>query len=462
MGFLPTRGGSSLRAMDTPPAESAAPPPAPAPQHGFDRRAYRDPRPSAALIRAVGWLNRRLVLPHLTRLASFDLPPADLGRLRAAVRPGTAAFLGPNHPEFFTDWMIDKELSSRVSPLMAHWASYEIVNVSPLAQWLWLRNNLIANVPGGGGREYSIRWALAGHGVLLHPEGTASWHGERVGPLMPGIVDLAWETCARARETGRNLPVLVVPIVWRLHFVGDVSSGLAREMAHIERAMELAPGNGMQIGERFAALQANLLRHQCETLGLPVPPAPAGLCGADYFAAQDAAAEAIARELESRGAWVEHDLARIMHRFRKIARAGVEHPERERERRLYLELWRLVGFPRALYDTPTLTQEAIAENLKRVRSVFVTRGLGDALHNVVPVPVGRRIVRVRVIEPLAVHEAFAAGGDAGATRARLLEALHARLQGILDALNMELAPLLERFRRTNPLWTGRPAHPPAD
>ena len=430
--------------------------------HGFDRRAYRDPRPSAALIRAVGWLNHRLVLPHLTRLASFDLPRADLARLRASVRPGTAAFLGPNHPEFFTDWMIDKELSSRVSTLMAHWASYEIVNVSPLAQWLWLRNNLIANVPGGGGREYSIRWALAGHGVLLHPEGTASWHAERVGPLLPGIVDLAWETCARAREAGRDVPVLVVPIVWRLHFTDDVSSGLARELAHIERSLELGSGERLPVGERFAALQGNLLRRQCETLGLLAPPATGGLCGAGYFAAQDAVAGAITRELEARGERVEHDLARIMHRARRSARAGIGRPERERDRRLYLELWRLVGFPGALYDTPTLTQEAIAENLKRIRSVFVTRSRGDALHNVVPVPVGRRVAHLRVPEAIAVHEDFTPGGDAGAARARLLETLRARLQDALDALNAELAPLLGRFRRPNPLWTGRVAAPPAD
>jgi hypothetical protein len=425
---------------------------------GFDRRAYRDPRPSAGLIRAVGWLNRRLILPHLTRLAALDLPRADLERLRAAVRPGTAAFLGPNHPEFFTDWMIDKELSSRVSPLMAHWASYEIVNVSPLAQWLWLRNNLIANVPGGGGREYSIRWALAGHGVLLHPEGTASWHGEHVGPLLPGIVDLAWETHVHARAAGRDLPVLVVPIVWRLHFTGDVSNGLGREMAHIERALGLPRGTGLPVGERFAALQANLLHRQCETLGLA---APAAASGAGYFAAQEAAAGAIARELESRGARVEHDLARIMHRARKSARAGVERPERERDRQLYLELWRLVGFPPALYDTPTLTQEGIAENLKRIRSVFVTRGRGNALHNVVPVPVGRRVAHVRVPEPIEVQEASVAAADPAEARVRMLETLHARLQAALDALGAELAPLLGRFRQPNPLWTGRPAGPPA-
>jgi len=443
--------------METPDTGSPPTPSSPAARRrGFDRRVYLDPRPSRAFVHALGWLNRLVVLPRLVRLAAFDLPRADLERLRAAVNPGTAAFIGPNHPEFFTDWMIDKELSFRVSPLMAHWASYEIVNVSPAAQWVWLRNNLIANVPGGGGREYSIRWALAGHGVLLHPEGTASWHGGQVGPLLPGIVDMAWETCRRAADAGREVPVLIVPIVWRLHFTRDVSAGLAREMAHIERALELPPGDGLALGERFAALQWNLLRGQSARLGLPAAPAPAGPGARDYFAAQAAALAAVARELESRGARAEHDLARIMHRARKTACAGGERPERERDRRLYLELWRLEGFPAALYDVPRLTQEQIAENLKRIRSVFVTRGRGDALHNLVPVPVGSRVLHVRVPEPLAAHEAFAAGAaDAEAAKARLLEALHARLQGALDALGAETAHETEPFRRPNPLWTGR-------
>jgi hypothetical protein len=451
--------GSSLTAMavPTPAAPTPAAPPAPARRRrGFDRRAYHDPRPSRTLIHALSWLNRAVVLPRLARLAVFDLPQADLARLRAAVHPGTAAFVGPNHPEFFTDWMIDKELSSRVSPLMAHWASYEIVNVSRAAQWMWLRNNLIANVPGGGGREYSIRWALAGHGVLLHPEGTASWHGERVGPLLPGIVDMAWETCRRAAEAGRKVPVFIVPVSWRLRFAGDVAPGLSREMAHIERVLGLPCGDGLPVEARFAALQWNLLRERGKQLGLPVPAGADPDRGGGYFAAQAAAVAAVTRELEARGARVDHDLARIMHRARRSARTGVEQPERERDRQLHLELWRLEGFPPDLYDVPRLTQEQIAENLKRLRTVFVTRGRGDALHNVVPVPVGRRLAHVRVPEPLAVHEAFAADASAPeAAKARLLGTLRSHLQGSLDSLGAELAPLLERSRRANPLWTGR-------
>ena len=432
--------------MASPDARGAAAPTSRGPSRGFDRRAYRDPRPSPALIHALGWLNRWLVLPHLVRLRRFDLPETDLARLRAAVRPGTAAFLGPNHPEFFSDWMIDKEISFRISPLMAHWASYEIVNLNRAAQWLWLRNNLIANVPGGGGREYSVRWALAGHGVLLHPEGTASWHGDRIEPLLPGIVDLAWEVCARARAAGRDLPVFIVPLVWRLRFAGDVTRALHRESAHVERSLGLPPGDRLALEERFAALQTGLLASRASALGLPAPPDPRG---AGYFAAQEAAEAAVARELRSRGARVEHDPARIMHRARRAAR-----PESSREHELQIELWRLAGFPRALYDTPGLSQEAIAENLKRLRSALVTATWGDGLHNLAPRPAGPRIAHVRAPEPIAVHAAFAAGGDAAAARKSLLAALADRLQSTLGALAAELAPDLERFRRPNPLWSG--------
>ena len=251
----------------------------------FSALEYRDPAPAPWLIHLLGVVNRFAILRGLMKLRAFDLPAADLARLRSAVNPGTAAFLGPNHPEFLTDWMVDKELSRRVAPLMAHWASYEIVNVSPLARAFWLANNLIANVPGGGGRAYSVAWAMRGHGVLLHPEGTATWQGERVSGLLPGIVEMAWETAKSLRERGDARPVWLVPIAWRLAFVGDARRGLARELTLIERGLQLPPSEG-PLGGRFAALMGRLLAHQCTRLGLAAPPLDAGRPGRDYFAAQ--------------------------------------------------------------------------------------------------------------------------------------------------------------------------------
>jgi hypothetical protein len=406
----------------------------------FDLRQYRDPAPRPWLIRLLGPVNRHVMLGPVLRLRRFDLPAADLARLRDAVNPKTVAFLGPNHPEFLTDWLVDKEISRRVSPLMAHWASYEIVNGSEATQPFWLANNLIANAPGGGGKAYSIRWAMAGHGVLLHPEGTATWQGERVAPLLPGIVDMAWDAARALREAGDARPVYMVPLVWRLRFLGDPTPGLHREMAHIERELGLPAGGGA-VEARFAALLGGLLARQCARLGLPAPAIAPAAPGAAYFGAQQATLAALRAALAEAHGPLEDDPARAQHRLRKVIRVLAKHdPEAaRRDRERLAEMQRLHGFDPLLYDRPTLAPERMAEVLKRTRAALVTRGLGNVLHNTVPVAVAPRAVHVRVPKPFSVHEALACGGDEAETKARLLGELHARLQRGVDGLREEFA-----------------------
>lgn len=421
----------------------------------FDPRAYREPAPRPWLIRLLGPVNRHLMLGPVLRLRAFDLPAADLARLRAAVNPDTAAFLGPNHPEFLTDWLIDKEVSRRVSPLMAHWASYEIVNGTPLTQRFWLANNLIANAPGGEGKAYSVRWALAGRGVLLHPEGTATWQSDRIGPLLPGIVDMAWEAARALRDRRDTRPVYVVPLVWRLRFATDASRGLHREMAHIERELGLAAGAGA-VETRFATLQGRLLARQCARLALPAPACDPGAPGARYFPAQAAALSALRAALAAVHGPLDEDPTRAQHRLRhsirELSKRDVDAARRDRER--LAELQRLQGFDPALYDRPALAPERIAEVLKRIRSALATRGFANALHNTVPVAVAPRVAHVRVPEPIAVHEALAVATDEARARAELLDGLRARLQRGVDALRAAFAEADRGRERPNPLHSG--------
>jgi hypothetical protein len=423
----------------------------------FSPLEYRDPAPVPGLIHALGWVNRWVVLRGLMKLRAFDLPAADLARLRSAVHPGSAAFLGPNHPEFFTDWMVDKELSRRVSPLMAHWASYEIVNASPAARAFWLANNLIANVPGGGGKVYSVAWATRGHGVLLHPEGTATWQGERVSTLLPGIADMAWEAATALRGRADFRPVWLVPIVWRLAFVGDAAHGLAREIAHIERGLAL-PASAGTLSERFGTLMCRMLERQCERLGLAVPRLQMSAAGRGYFAAQAGVLDDLRTRLATRYGPLDADLTRAQFQLRRAMRerAASDVEGVRRDRGWLVELHRLGGFDPALYDRPRLAQERVAEVLKRTRSSLLTRGLRNTLHNTVPVAVAPRVVHVRVAEPIAVHAALAATDPeaAAATRAALLAEHGRRLQATLDALARELGPAADRHAVENALWSG--------
>ena len=138
------------------------------------------PSPSKPLLWAMTGLNRVFMLkgiPVLRDLWPFsrvppfrglanvrylDFPAADEARLAAVCGPGKATFIAPNHPEFFTDWMIDKEIVARVSPLAAAWATHAVVNgTGRLAQKFWLANNLIAQIPGNSAaaRAHSVAWA---------------------------------------------------------------------------------------------------------------------------------------------------------------------------------------------------------------------------------------------------------------------------------------------------------------
>ncbi len=432
-----------------------APPAAPRPAAGatrFDPRVYRDPAPLPWLIRALGPVVRHGVLPGWLKLRPIDFPAADLARLCAAVNRRTAAFVAPNHPEFMTDWMIDKELSRRCSPLMAHWAAYEIVNQTPLAQRFWLANHRIANAPGGGGREYSIRWALAGHGVLLHPEGTATWQADRIGPLVPGAVAMAWEAFARAHAAGVARATYVVPVVWRLHFTRDVGAALDREMALIERDVRLPPAPERAVERRFAALLWNVLRARAARFEIAMP-AERRDGGTAFFDAQERCAEALLERLYARHGRPDGDRLRVVFALRKAVRAAADtDPARAREERAMLqEVERLGRFDRALYAGPTLTQEQIAETLQQTRSSLMTRGFRNAMHNLVPVAVAARALRIRVPEPLAIADAFSADpAEAGRRIDALLAELRARLQRGVDGLAKEIASQVDPHRRTNP------------
>ena len=400
----------------------------------FSALEYRDPAPAPWLIHALGALNRFVFLPGVLHITRFELPTSDERRLRAAVNPGTAAFLGPSHPEFLSDWLVDKELSRRVSPLMAHWASYEIVNASPSARAFWLASNLIANAPGGDGKAYSVAWALKGHGVLLHPEGTATWQGERIGPLLPGIVDMAWDAAERVRTSGVSRPVWLVPVAWRYAFRGDARRGLARDMAWIERGLALPSGGRLETPERFSTLMVRLLERQCEQLGLERADPRAG-----YFAAQADVVERLKRALAERYGELGGDWTRALFQIRREMRERAEaDPDGvRRDRARVAELQRLSGFDPALYDRAELSPERIAEVLKRTRSSLLTRGFANTLHNTMPVAAGPRTVHVRVAEPIAVRADEA--GDGASIRAALLAEHRARLQALVDQLGDELA-----------------------
>jgi hypothetical protein len=406
---------------------------------------------------SLGFVNRWTLLRGYFRVRELEMPRADRARLRMAVNADTAAFIGPNHPEFGLDWIIDKELSTIAAPRMASWAAHDIVGTAP---GFWTRNNLVANNGGDEAAEYSVRWALAGNGVLMHPEGKVRWTGDTVHPLFSGIATLATETARRARGEGRGRRVFIVPVVWKLRHVGDISDALHDEMEQIARALQLDIGPRGEIAARFHALQETLLARQMAAFGFN----PAGITTLDFFARQAAFRDWLLSDLVARhrAALAAHahagddDRERTIYRLRRIVASTPRGAMRDTDLKRVGEVERLSGFTRDHYASPTLTQEQIVESLRRIRGATMRRGIRQMFAIYLPPPFGTRVAHVRVPEPIAVDGMRASGDDAErASYVRwLVDQAHTRMQLELNRLNEEIEPLVESFRHGNPFAGG--------
>lgn len=408
------------------------------------------PRPKRWMIRVTGLLNRVCMLhgvPGLrdlwpfSRVAgirpianvrSIDLPDADLERLKAVCGPGRATFITPNHPEFFTDWMIDKELLWRVAPLAASWATHTVVNgLGTFMQKFWLANNLIAQIPGNSeaAKRHSVEWAAKGHCVLLHPEGSVGWHNDYVAPLMPGAVEMAVEALELGRQTDPAFRAFVAPVVWKLVFLKDAEAGLRREAAYVEKSLRLpAAGDDIVSAERvfriYDALYARVATQYGVDAAMPL------------HQRQRALVETISELLaEAVGSTVAIGMSELLRASRRWLR-DQSRDDREATRRVRTladDLTRVSRLGSFAFLSPVITQEQIAEHIKRLRNDYCKGALRDSINRFLPQPVGPRRAMVRVPEPLEIT-------DPGIDVKETSEELRRRLQVALDTINADLAP----------------------
>jgi hypothetical protein len=405
------------------------------------------PVPSVPLIKAMTMANRVLMLrgvlgfrdiPPFNRIAGLrgianvrhiDFPEVDRARLAGVCGEGKATFITPNHPEFFTDWMIDKEIASHVCPLAAFWATNGVVNgLGKAAQKFWLANNLIAQIPGNSqaAREHSVSWALKGHGVLLHPEGSVGWHGDYVAPLMPGAAEMALEALKRSREAGLKLEVWIAPIVWKLAFTRDVEADLMKECAYVERNLKIELAvRSVALPDRVYRIYETLLSRDEEKHGVesdgraPFAERQEALLSAMHDQLCELLPEAVASSRDE-----------VMRNARRFLReSGPADPElRKQVKSLSEAIARVQRVGDFAFASKTVTQEGIAEHIKRIRNDYCKNSMRDTLNRFLPQPAGPRRAHIRAPEPLAMHDFQGAPGEAMAEIRR-------RMQAALDEIN---------------------------
>lgn len=404
------------------------------------------------ILRDIPLLNK---IPFIGRgclkFSNIDLPKEDIQKLKSSINSKTAAFIAPNHPEFSLDAMIDKAVTNRIAPLIACWVDQSIVNLHPFTQKIMLANNLIANVRQGGGKEYSIEWALKGHGVLLHPEGMVGWAGNKVFQIYPGIVDMAVQTALKAEGTGR--PVFIAPVVYKYVFDHEVTKGLHKEMKGIEKRLQLPSGEKRSLEERFFELHKNLLLSQEKRFELPAAKSTEPVTSSNYFDRQKQLHDFLRDDLVSRYGNVPGSDHRWIFKMETVVKKaeGVSPEQKKHDDDKLKEMRRLFEFSEELYGTKTLTQEEIAESLKRVKRDLIRDSSREIFRNYFPVAVGQRSACIRAAEPVNVSEALSlAGGDSPEFRVELLKEVHSRMQKRLTELKEELHPSQSRYERPNP------------
>jgi hypothetical protein len=451
----------------------------------FNPKNFARPIPSRLLMSVLSPVNRCLILqgmPGLRRLPlvwnlpllrdlpgpgstakvlEVDFPESEIARFKQYINADTAAFIGPNHPEFFTDWSLDKYFADRVSPQMSHWAWYGTVNANPFMQGFWLRNNLISNAPNGKeeAKQYAIDWVKRGYGNLLHPEGSVNWTADKVQTIFGGIIDMSIRTSRELIDAGDARPVYAIPMLSKYFFVEDVSAALAAELGQIERRLGFPSDRQARLEDRFFALQERILARQRAAFDSEC--AQVKITPQNFFAVQRQFQEELLARL--RAIYGEHAgilsaqlraYEKEIKQLRPAEKVPQDDPSLRRykeETKLVAEIRRLDTLQAEVYATESLTQEQIAETLKRTKRDLVNKTFLDGLRNMMPVAAGWRKVLLRCGDPINVRERVEQHrGDVEDLSEELVTEFRRRMQTKLDELIDMSKSVTVQFARPNP------------
>ncbi|MDF0604510.1 hypothetical protein HZU77_002445 [Neisseriaceae bacterium TC5R-5] len=380
----------------------------------------------------------------LTNIRHIHLPAEHAARLQASLLPQHACFVAPNHPEFFTDWMLDKELSARYAPQLASWATHNVVNgMGAWMQRFWLRNNLIAQIPGSGGqaaKNHSVQWALQGHGVLLHPEGSVNWHADWIAPLFNGVAELALAAQQQQRQHAIET-VIIQPVIWKLRFLGDQTPAIGRELIWTAKRLRIDIDINQSLTQQLQQLLYALLQREASAAGIKVS-SHTSVC---YFEERAQVLVTLSQQLQQLSQGVVPNLLPP----RRWQRALRECDDSQQKKMLQQRLrsWeRLQRVAPEAYNTVWLAQEHIAECVKRIRQDYCHGSWRDTVNAYCPRPVGPREVHLRVPEAIRLNSEEPADPQA------LTRQLRRSMQAELDQLLLELHAKQPYWTLHNPLY----------
>ena len=404
------------------------------------------------ILRDIPLLNRIPGIRGLTRIRNIDFPKTDQEKLKQISGANNATFFLPNHPEFFTDWMIDKYIMSMVAPKSASWATTDIVNgMGRQMQKFWLNNNLIAQIPGQSylGKEYSIAAAERGEGVLLHPEGQVSWYSNHIAPLYSGAAQMAIEAYRKGVQSNDEYKSWLAPVIWKLRFNCDVEAELLLECDYVEKSLDIDHVENNCPALRVYQIYLQLAkRDYYKTISK-------GDCFADMHLSQ-LRDSIIKKSQDQLGEIVDiQDQNRnfILKNACKWLARNKEHSEFNQIKQAVMVYKRWLRLKNCSFEPLQISQEEIAEHLKRIRVDFCSGSLRDKLNKYLPQAVGQRTAHIRTVEPIAIHQLISSQADINPVK--IMKRVRNLMQEKLDSINAEIELGFNQIKVFNPFHFGQ-------
>lgn len=380
-------------------------------------------------------------------------------QMKSLIDGNNVVFIAPNHPEFYTDWMMDKEITARVAPEVASWATHDIVNgMGKKMQSFWLSNNLIAQIPGAGSvaKEFSVEYALSGKGVLLHPEGKVNWQSDTIAPLFSGVVDMAYAALIKSDYTKK---VYILPITWKLSFNKNIEDELFKELSYIVKNCHLNIALYDSIELAMCQVIRMLLIKDVMKYNLTINDTQ----NQSIISIVNAMKLQLAHTLFTELFLSVDNLDEVNETTLKQIKAEFKQYEEEHQsdtidvhylklKSMFSALRRLCELDFTVYENKThFTQENIAEILKKIRIQYCTKGWLNLIHKFVPMPVSSRTAYVANPQSICLNDYFLKGGnDVTVIKNQILDMMRESMQETLDATNDKINQLGRFHYVSNP------------
>ena len=209
---------------------------------------------------------------------------------------------------------------------------------------------------------------------------------------------------AEGRKSNPQFQAWVAPVVWKLAFTKDVEKPLLAECAYVERLLKVGAGaSDLSLPLRVYRIYEALLARDEERLGLT---ARHSLSFAERHGAVSAALSAqLANMLGCEPSAGRDELLRLARRKLRD-KAGLDRDAARALKQSADTLARIGRLGPFAFVGETITQEGIAEHLKRIRNDYCEGSLRDTFNRFVPQPAGPRRP-TSAARPLGLHDSRA-------------------------------------------------------